>query len=182
MFSITPFSRIVREFSRPQASSRILLLSLTLGATPALACDDDGPLFAPMAIALLVLEAIFIALAGFGWWLKHRFWPQKSGERPKPWFFLLSCAAALTSLFSALIGVLYIPAFRDFYIGMGSDLPPATRLVIKGSYALGLVPLATGALWWAFRNASRRSLYVAVMCIAELGVLLGVLWAAAGFD
>lgn len=182
MFPLSVPWHIARAFTRGQAARWILLLNLALGSTAAWACDDDGPLFAPMAIILLLLEAIFVAFAAFGWWVKHRFWPPKSGGRPKPWFFLLSFAAALTSAFIALIGVLYIPGFKDFYIGLGSDMTMATRLVAKGSYVLGLAPVATAALWWAFRNASRRTLYAAVTCIAEHGVLLGVLWAAAGFD
>ncbi len=179
MLPVSIFSRIVRAFGHVRAARRILLPGLFLGSTSAWACDDDGPFFAGTVVVLLVLEAIFIALAGLGWWLKQRFWPPKSGGRTRPWFFLLSLATALTSAFIALVGVLYIPAFSDFYAGMGSDLPMASRLVIKSGNVLGLAPLAAAALWWAFRNSSRRTAYVAVMCVAELGILVSALWAAA---
>ncbi len=179
MLPVSTFSRIVRVFGHGPAARRILLPSLFLGSTSAWACDDDGPFFVGTVVVLLILEVIFIALAGLGWWVKHRFWPPQSGARTRPWFFLLSLATALTSAFIALVGVLYIPAFSDFYVGMGSDLPMVSRLVIKGSNALGLAPLAAAALWWAIRNSSRRTAYVAVICVAELGILVGVLWAAA---
>ncbi len=157
-----------------------LLLALSLFPIMAHACDDGGPLFAPMAIALLILEFILIAAAGIGWWVKHKFWPVRSAAKPGPWFFLFSFAAGVTSLFIALIGVLVVPGFMDYYIGFGSDIPGATRLLVKGCYVLGITPFATAAVWWGFRKSSRRSLYAAILWIIELGLLAGVLWAAAG--
>ncbi len=149
--------------------------ALALWPAAARACDETGAPFEVLGILFLGAEAIPIALALAGWWIKQRFWPARPGVRARPWYFLFAFGAVLTSVILALIGALLY--LNGTYLAESAyDLSRTARALLLHGYFLCGVPVLADLLIWATRHSARRTAWAAALFAAECALALGALW------